>query len=74
MLRDVVCWQVLKGTHRCGLIEHSLLHGQTVADSERIHQLSKHFEHLYADLNPGSDDFCVAFLVYLVKHCVLIYL
>lgn len=46
--------QLLKGTHRCGRIEHSLIHGQTVADSERIQQLSKHFEHLYADLNPGD--------------------
>jgi len=47
-------WQLLKGTHRCGRIEHNLLHGQTVADSERIQQLSKQFEHLYADLQPGE--------------------
>jgi len=49
------CWQLLKGTHRCGRIEHNLLHGQTVADSERIQQLSKCFEHLYADLQPGEE-------------------
>jgi len=48
-------WQLLKGTHRCGRIEHSLVHGQTVADSERVQQLSKHFEHLYADLYPGEE-------------------
>ena len=45
--------QVLKGTHRCGRIEHNLVHGQTAADPERVQQLSEHFEHLYADLNPG---------------------
>jgi len=49
------CWQLLKGTHRCGRIEHNLIHGQTVADTERVQQLSKHFEHLYADLSPGAE-------------------
>jgi hypothetical protein len=46
--------QVLKGTHRCGRIDHNLVHGQTGADLERVDQLSKHFEHVYADLNPGD--------------------
>lgn len=46
--------QVLKGTQRCGRIEHDLVHGQTVANMERINQLSKHHEHVYTDLNPGD--------------------
>lgn len=46
--------QVIKGTHRCGRIEHDLLHGQTVANQERVDELKKHFEHVYADLEPGD--------------------
>jgi len=51
---NLIDFQVLKGTHRCGRIDHNMIHGQTVADQERIDQLSKHFEHVYAELNPGG--------------------
>lgn len=46
--------QVLKGTQRCGRIDHDIIHGQTVANQERVDELAKHFEHLYAELNPGD--------------------
>jgi len=62
-----VCWQLLKGTHRCGRIEHSLVHGQTVADTERVQRLSKHFEHLYADLNPGAEMLLLIYLGRITK-------
>ena|SRR6218665_1325676 len=52
--------KVLKGTQRCGRIEHDLVHGQTVANMERINQLSKHHEHVYTDLNPGSTALCLS--------------
>lgn len=53
-VRENGCLQVIKGTHRCGRIEHSMNFGQTIADQERIDQISKHFEHVYAELEPGD--------------------
>ncbi len=44
----------MKGTQRCGRIEHDLKHGQTVANQERVDQLCKHFEHIYAEMEPGK--------------------
>ena len=29
-------------------------HGQTAADMERVEQLSDHFEHVYAEMEPGT--------------------
>ena len=46
-------FQVLKGTHRCGRIEHELVSGQTCAERVRVEELKKHYQHIYADLKPG---------------------
>ena len=46
---------MVKGTHRCGRIEHSVQFGQTVADQERVDQLCKHFEHIYAEIKAGDE-------------------
>ena len=46
--------QVVKGTHRCGRIEHKLVHGQTQADPERVEELLKQFTRLHAELQPGN--------------------
>lgn len=55
-LRWLYLWyQVLKGTQRCGRIEHELVAGQTQASRERVHQLSKHFTHLHCEMNPGKN-------------------
>jgi hypothetical protein len=35
-------------------IDHDLIHSQTMANQERVDQLSKHFEHVYVELNPGE--------------------
>ncbi|KAK2158235.1 hypothetical protein LSH36_174g03057 [Paralvinella palmiformis] len=48
------CLQVVKGTHRCGRIDHKLIHGQTQADPERVEQILKHFKLRYAELEPGD--------------------
>jgi len=48
--------QVVKGTHRCGRIDHKLIHGQTQADPERVEQILKHFKLRYAELEPGKSE------------------
>lgn len=48
------CLQVVKGTNRCGRIEHDLVHGQTVANQERVDFLCKEFEHVYCEMKPGD--------------------
>lgn len=47
-------WQILKGSHRCGRVDHSLVQGHTVADPQRVEELSSYFEHVYAELQPGD--------------------
>ena len=46
--------QVIKGTHKCGRIEHNLEYGQTVANTERVNILKEKFEHVYAEMDPGK--------------------
>ena len=46
--------QVVKGSHRCGRIEHEQKHGQTVANQERVDQIVKEFELIYAEQEPGK--------------------
>lgn len=48
------CLQVVKGSHRCGRIDHKLIHGQTQADPERVQEILKHFPLFYAELQPGD--------------------
>ena len=45
--------QVVKGTQRCGRIDHDLVAGQTVANQERVQWLTENFEHVYAEMDPG---------------------
>ncbi|CAH1786536.1 unnamed protein product, partial [Owenia fusiformis] len=58
------CLQVVVGTHNCGRIDHNLVHGQTVADDERVKQLCAHHEHIFVEMNPGD---CLFF------HCNLLH-
>lgn len=46
--------EVIKATHKCGRIDHSLFQGQTMADLERVQEIKKQFEHICVDLNPGD--------------------
>ncbi|CAD5122259.1 DgyrCDS10704 [Dimorphilus gyrociliatus] len=47
--------QVVPGTHKAGRIEHDLLHGQTVANYDRVNALCEHYGGVvYADLQPGD--------------------
>ena len=45
---------MVKGTHRCGRIDHCLQAGQTTADQTRVDELLKHFDHVYAEMIPGQ--------------------
>lgn len=48
------CLQVLKGTHKCGRIEHGVVGTQTGADQARVDELAKRHELVYVELNPGD--------------------
>jgi hypothetical protein len=50
------CVQFVKGTNRCGRIDHDLVAGQTVANQERLDHILKAdgFSHCYGELQPGD--------------------
>jgi ectoine hydroxylase-related dioxygenase (phytanoyl-CoA dioxygenase family) len=48
------CLQVLKGSHKCGRIEHGTSGTQTGADMQRVEQLMKRLELVYVELEPGD--------------------
>lgn len=48
------CLKVLKGSHKCGRIEHSMVAGQTAADIDRVRELKKKLELVYVELEPGD--------------------
>ncbi|XP_005111281.2 L-proline trans-4-hydroxylase [Aplysia californica] len=52
--KDNGCLQVLKGSHRCGRIEHLKVAGQTGADMARVQELEKVLEKVYVELDPGD--------------------
>lgn len=43
----------MKGSHKCGRIEHSIVAGQTAADIDRVRELKKKLELIYVELEPG---------------------
>ncbi|CAL1548219.1 unnamed protein product [Lymnaea stagnalis] len=48
------CLQVLRGSHRCGRIEHGIVADQTGADLDRVAELEKKLESLYVEMGPGD--------------------
>ena len=48
------CMQLLKGSHLCGRIEHVQVGTQSGADPERVEQLKKKLELVYAEMNSGD--------------------
>jgi hypothetical protein len=47
-------FQVLRGTHKCGRVDHGKTGGQQGADIERVELLKKQYELVNVDLQPGS--------------------
>lgn len=60
------CLQILKGSHKCGRIDHIPGKGtmQTEADLERIEAIKKVCPHLYCEMEPGD---------VLFQHCNLLH-
>jgi len=48
------CLQILKGSHRCGRIDHVEIAGQTGADLERVAEIEKVCDKLYVELDKGD--------------------
>ncbi|XP_045193354.2 L-proline trans-4-hydroxylase-like [Mercenaria mercenaria] len=56
---------VLRGSHKCGRIDHGKTGGQQGADLERVELLKKQYELIYVDLQPGD----VLFFHCNLLHC-----
>lgn len=53
--RENGCLQVVRGSHRCGRIEHGVLKGEQVgADPRRVEEMLKRLPVDYAELDPGD--------------------
>lgn len=45
--------KVLKASHKCGRIDHTIVGDQTGADIERVQEILKVCDHVYAKLKAG---------------------
>ena len=45
--------QILRGSHKCGRIEHLMVAGQTGADLERVKEIEKVCPMEYVEMEPG---------------------
>ncbi len=52
--RENGCLQVLKGSHLCGRIDHTLTGEQAGADTERVAEIAKRCELVYVEMEPGD--------------------
>ena len=48
------CLQVIKGSHRCGRIEHGRFGNQTGADPKRVDLILENLEHVYCEMEQGD--------------------
>ena len=48
------CLQIIKGSHNCGRVTHTLSGEQAGADMERVEQMLKRMELVYCDMGPGD--------------------
>jgi ectoine hydroxylase-related dioxygenase (phytanoyl-CoA dioxygenase family) len=48
------CLQVIKGSHKCGRIEHGHFGTQTGADPKRVDLLLENLEHVYCEMEQGD--------------------
>ncbi|XP_048772375.2 L-proline trans-4-hydroxylase-like isoform X1 [Ostrea edulis] len=58
------CLKVLKGSHKCGRIQHSMVADQMAADIDRVGELKKKLDLVYVELDPGDA---------LIFHCNLLH-
>lgn len=55
--------QILKGSNKCGRIEHIQVAGQVGADMDRVDELAKVLPLEYVELDPGKLQTKVLFLI-----------
>lgn len=48
------CLQILKGSHKCGRIEHTVTAGQTGADIKRVEEIAKVCPLHFVEMEPGD--------------------
>ncbi|KAL4239591.1 hypothetical protein ACF0H5_000401 [Mactra antiquata] len=48
------CLEILKGSNRCGRVDHVRVGGQQGADIERVQEIKKICQHEYVEMNPGD--------------------
>ncbi|CAG2192605.1 unnamed protein product [Mytilus edulis] len=48
------CEKIIRGSHKCGRIEHKKVGGQTGADIERVELIKKKFPLEHVEMNPGD--------------------
>ncbi|XP_064616424.1 L-proline trans-4-hydroxylase-like [Liolophura sinensis] len=66
------CLQILRGSHKCGRIEHLFVGGQTGADLERVEQLKKKLPLEYVEMKPGDGLYFHSNLLHMsfTRHCI----
>lgn len=52
-VRHVWKWKVLKGSHKCGRIDHLIVAEQTGADVERVQEIEKVCDLIHVELKAG---------------------
>jgi hypothetical protein len=52
--RENGCLQVLRGSHRCGRVDHVLAGDQAGADPERVAEIAKRLETVSVEMEPGD--------------------
>lgn len=62
------CLQVLRGSHKCGRVDHSFVAGQTGIDKERLKHLMDRYEKIYVEMEPGDALFFHCNLVHMADH------
>lgn len=52
--RENGCLQVIRGSHHCGRVDHTLAGDQAGADMERVNEILKRYEHVHVEMEPGD--------------------
>lgn len=48
--------KILRGSHKCGRIDHLMVAGQTGADVERVKEIEKVCPMEFVEMEPGMSD------------------
>ncbi|GAB1599221.1 uncharacterized protein LOC115217558 [Argonauta hians] len=62
------CLQVLRGSQKCGRIDHSMVAGQTGMDKERLKHIMDKYERIHVEMEPGDTLFFHSNLVHMADQ------